>query len=114
MSTDVLGEDVRIPQSGEGTGRRKTLNLAVTASSSTHQVRSDFDGECWITIQHQIEEGIHWHGGPNTPTALASATSNDWVLPAATERSYKLAAGETHLAIIAGAEGVVQVYVSSD
>lgn len=115
--TDVLDSEVRIPQAEAGTGRRKTLNLAVTAASSTHEIRDEdaATSECWITMQHQIAEGIYWHGGPDTAgVPLAAATVLDWVLPAATERSYKLAAGETHLSIIAGAEGVVQVYVSSD
>jgi len=117
MATDVFGEDVRIPQSVGGTGRRKTLNLAVTAASSVHEIRDEdsAQSECWITMQHQIEEGIHWHGGPDTADfPLADAVATDWLLPEAVERSYKLGAGETHLAIIAGAEGTVQVYVSSD
>lgn len=112
---DRLASDVRIPQAAGGGGRRQTLNFDVSTTPSVHQVRESAAGECFFTIQHQIEEGIRWHGGPDTDDVpLPDATVDDWLLPAATERSYRLAAGETHLAIVAGAEGKVQVHVSSD
>ena len=112
---DRFASDVRIPQATTGSGRRKTLNFDVTTASSRHQVRDTVSGECFITIQHAIEGGIRWHGGAHSVAVpLADATVDDWVLAENTERSYRLAAGETHIAIIAGASGKVQVYVSSD
>lgn len=120
MSDDRLGEDVRVPQANSGTKRRKVLHLAVTTSSAKLQIRpaTAAAAEMWFTMQHQIPtNAICWHGGPDTALdPLPAATVNDWQIPPNTERSYKLGAGETHIAVIAagGAGGDLQVYPSSD
>lgn len=120
MSDDRLGEDVRIPQAASGTKRRKTLTLAVTTTSAELIIRSASaaDSECWFSMQHFITgNAVHWHGGPDTTEdPLPAATTNDYIIPPSTERSYKLGRGETTIAVIAagGVGGNLQVYVSSD
>lgn len=120
MSEDRLGNDVRIPQAASvATNRRRVLTFALTGASALCQVRDPAaaDGECWITLWHNIPTNpVCWHGGRNSPTALPAATAADWTLPQNTERSYKLARNETHIAalIVGGVSGDLKVYVSSD
>jgi len=116
MGDDRLGEDVRLPQAASGTGRRRTISIAVTTSSQAVQLRDplESDSERWVTIYCETPDVNVWlHGGPNTP-ALPAATANDWPLPPQTERNYKLGAKETHIAIIGSAAATVKVYASCD
>lgn len=118
---DRLGEDVRIPQP---VGlRRGTQTLAVTGTSSTHELRDpdSADTEVWVTFFHSIQDPVYFCGGPHDSVYsggadLADATTADWILPPDTERNYKLGRGETAVSIIVGGggSGDVLAYLSSD
>jgi hypothetical protein len=115
MADDGRGEDVRAPQAASvASNRRKTITLAVTTTSQTAQIRAaPADSEAWVTLYEETAAiAVYFHVGPAT---IPAATVNDWLLPPQTERSYKLAHGETHISIISatGAPSV-KLYLSSD
>ncbi|HKZ83148.1 MAG TPA: hypothetical protein VJ793_05775 [Anaerolineae bacterium] len=115
MADDGRGEDVRAPQANSvATNRRRTQVFALTVASQTFQLRAaPADSEAWVTLYLQDAAiSAFFHVGPST---IPAATANDWQLPPATERSYKLAHGETHISV-AAASGTptLKVYISGD
>lgn len=120
MGDDRLGEDVRLPQAASiATNRRKVLTISATSTSQFVQLRDpNFAGsEVWFTLYVETPGVNVWlHGGVHVPVTnpLPVATVNDWPLPPNTERNFKLAPGETHIAVVSSAPATIKAYPSCD